>query len=264
MATAKSKVTPITAAPSAGKPKAAGTALAKTGGNNVVSIVELLRAQAAATNERTEPASGNAIRVTQDKQFMLPDGTKHPGPLKLVIVDFTSKNAFYQGAYDPKAIAPPACFAIGTNPLKMVPSANAPIKQAAACQGCPMNEFGSSGTGKACKNTRVMAVMLEGAETDGPLWTLATSPTANKGFDAFVNSVARVFQTPPVGVVVTVDFDENVTYTKLVFSDPQPNDMLGEHFARQDEAREMLAREPDVSSFAEAKPAARGKVAARR
>lgn len=266
MATAKSKVTPITAAPSAGKAKAPGTALAvkKAGGNNVVSIQEVLRAQAAAMSERTAPASGNAIRVTQDKQFLLPDGTKTPGPLKLVIVDFTSKNAFYQGAYDPKAIAPPACFSIGTNPLKMTPSDNAPIKQSVSCQGCPMNEFGSAGTGKACKNTRVLAVMLEGADVEGPLWTLATSPTANKGFDSFVNSVARVFQAPPVGVVVTVDFDENETYAKLVFTDPQPNEMLAEHFARQEEAREMLAREPDVSSFEAAKPAVRGKVQARR
>lgn len=258
------KVSPITAAASAGKPKAPGTAVAIKAGSNVVDIQAMLKAQAAAMSERTAPASGNYIRVTQDKQFMLPDGTKTPGPLELVIVDFSSKNSFYEGAYDPKAITPPACFAIGPNPLKMVPSDNAPLKQAVSCQGCPMNEFGSAGTGKACKNSRVLAVLPPDADADTPLWLLATSPTANKGFDGFVNSVARVFQTPPIGVVATVGFDTNETYAKLVFSDPKPNENIAAHFSRQEEAREMLAVEPDVSSFVKEKPAARGKVAARR
>jgi len=259
----KAKVTPISDAPSAGKPKAAGTAVAVKGGTNVVSIQEMLRAQAAAMSERTAPAGGNAIRVTQDKQFMLPDGTKTPGPLELVIIDFTSKNSFYEGAFDPKAIAPPACFAIGTNPLKMVPSDNAPLAQATECASCPNNQFGSAGTGKACKNSRVLAVLPPDADENTPMWILATSPTANKGFDGFVTSVARVFQTPPVGVVATVSFDPNETYAKLVFSDPQPNANVAVHFARQDEARAMVAAEPDVSSFVKAPPA-RGKVAARR
>lgn len=265
MATKKSSVAPTTNAPSAGNPKATGAAVAvKAVGANVVNIQDMLRAQAAAMSDKTAPASGNAIRVTQDKQFLLPDGTKTPGPLQLVIIDFISKNAFYEGAYDPKAISPPACFAIGSNPLKMVPSANAPLIQSTDCQSCPMNAFGSAGTGKACKNSRVLAVLPPDADENTPLWTLATSPTANKGFDGFVTSVARVFQVPPVGVVATVGFDANETYAKLVFSDPQPNENVGAHFARQDEARAMLAVEPDVSSFVKAAPTARGKVAARR
>lgn len=259
----KAKITPITAAPSAGKPKAPGTAVAVKSGSNVVSIQEVLRAQAAAMSEKTAPASGNVIRVSQDKQFHLPDGTKTSGPLELVIVDFTSKNAFYEGAFDPKNITPAACFAIGSNPLKMVPSKNSPLLQAVDCQACPNNQFGSSGDGKACKNTRVLAVLPPDADEDTPLWILATSPTANKGFDGFVTSVARVFQTPPVGVVVTVGFDSAVTYAKLVFSDPQPNPSVGVHFARQAEAQAMLAVEPDVSGFVKAAPA-RGKAAVRR
>lgn len=247
------KVTPVTAA----KTKATSTALAvkKTAGSNVISIQETLRAQAASMNERTAPAGGNAIRVTQDKHFVLPDGTKTPGPLQLVIVDFTSKNSFYEGAFDPKAITPPACFSIGTNPLKMVPSDNAPLKQSADCQSCPMNQFGSDGNGKACKNSRVLAVLPPDADADTPMWTLTTSPTANKGFDGFVTSVARVFQMPPVGVVATVGFDVSQTYAKLVFSNPQPNSDIETYFARQDEAKAMLAVEPDTSQFKSAAPA---------
>lgn len=247
------------------KKPAASTAVAvkKTTGANLVSIKEAMAAQLADLASRVAPASGNAIRVTQDKQFLLPDGTKTPGPLELVVVDFTSKNSFYEGAFDPKAISPPACFSIGQNPLKMTPSNNAPVAQSTDCQSCPMNQFGSAGTGKACKNSRVLAVLPPDADADTPMWTLATSPTANKGFDGFVSSVARVFQTPPVGVVVSVSFDPNETYAKLVFTNPQPNENLAEHFGRQAEAAAMLAVEPDVSQYVKAPPA-RGKVAARR
>lgn len=243
----------------------AGTAVAvkKTTGANLVSIKEEMARQVAELANKTAPASGPVIRVTQDKMFELPDGTKSAGPLQLVIVDFSTKHAFYEGKFDPKNIVPPACFALGSNPLKMVPSKNAPLAQSTDCQACPNNQFGSDGEGKACKNCRVLAVLPPDADEDTPMWILSTSPTANKGFDGFVTSVARVFQTPPVGVVATVGFDPSVTYAKLVFSDPVANENLGVHFARQEEAREMLAVEPDVSSFVKAPPA-RGKAAARR
>lgn len=248
------------------KASATSTAVAvkKPSSANIVSIKEALQAQAAAMGERVAPAGGSAIRVTQDKQFLLPDGTKTPGPLELVIVDFIAKNSFYEGAFDPKAITPPACFAIGQNPLKLVPSANSPLGQSAECNACPNNQFGSNGSGKACKNSRVLAVLPPDADENTPLWTLATSATANKGFDGFVSSVARVFQMPPVGVIATVSFDPNETYAKLVFSDPQPNAKVTEHFGRQEEAKAMLTVEPDVSQFVKAAPVGRGKAPARR
>jgi hypothetical protein len=108
----------------------------------------------------------------------------------------------------------------------------------------------------------VLAVLPPDADENTAMWILATSPTANKGFDGFVTSVARVFQTPPIGVVATVSFDPNETYAKLVFSNPQPNPNLAEHFARQDEARTMLTVEPDVSKFVKAPPVRGGKATA--
>ena len=248
MATTKAK-------PAAKAAPSTAVAVKKPSSANIVSIQEALKAQAASMGDRTAPAGGSAIRVTQDKQFVLPDGTKTPGPLELVIVDFTAKNTFYEGAFDKDNISPPACFSIGTNPLKMIPSVNAPLGQATDCQTCPMNQWGSDGKGKACKNCRVMAVLPPDADADTPLWILSTSPTASKGFDNFVTSVARVFQTSPIGVVATVGFDPNESYAKLVFSNPQPNVNIGDHFGRQEEAKAMLAVEPDVSKFVVAPPA---------
>jgi len=244
----KAKVTPITSAPSAGKAK--GTAVAVKAGSNIVNIQEMLRKQAAEMSDKIATAGGDAIRLAPGK-FTLPDGST-AASLQLVIVDFVSKNFFYEEDYDPKNIVPPACFAIGTNPRKLVASDNSPLKQSADCNSCPNNQFGSKGKGKACKNSRVLAVLPPDADADTPLWTLTTSPTANTGFDTMVASIARVFNMPPVGVVVTVTMDSTSAYPVVVFSDPQPNANVAEHFARQDEARAMLNAEPDVSSFVKA------------
>lgn len=235
-----------------------GTAIAVKKSGNIVSIRDQIAAQVAAMAERTAPPSGSAIRITQDKQFKLPDGTTTPGPLELVIVDFVAANKFYEGAYDPNSISPPSCFAIATNPLKMVPSNNSPDKQADTCGECPNNQFGSAGNGKACKNSRVLAVLPPDADAETPIWTLTVSPTALKAFDGYVQSLARM-QAIPVAMVTDVSFDPTKTYASLRFSNPQPNEALETHFGRQEEARTMLMAEPDVSSFTAAAPAsARG------
>lgn len=244
--------------------KSPSTAVAKVSSSNLVSIQDAMRAQLASLASRVAPPSGAAIRITQDKMFVLPDGTKTAGPLQLVIVDFTSKNAFYEGSFDSKNITPPACFAIGLNPQKLTPSENSPVIQSKDCNSCPNNQFGSAGAGKACKNMRLMAVLPPDADADTPIWTLATSPTANKAFDAYVTSIQRVFQTMPVGVVTTVGFDPGETFAKLVFSGATPNPNLESHFSRQPEAAEMLAAEPDVSQFVKTAPARGAKTAARR
>lgn len=244
---------------------AASTAVAvkKPSAANIVSIQEALKQQVAELGGRISPATGNAIRLGQDKKLNLPDGTKTDGPLELVIVDFVATHNFYAGRFDKDNIVPPDCFAIGTDPKNMVPSPNSPNPQAKDCQSCPMNQFGSDGKGKACKNGRKLAVLPPDADETTDIWTLGVSPTALKNFDGFVAGVARTFAVPPVGVVATVGLSEAVDYPQLQFTDPKPNDNLPVHFARQAEAREMLMVEPDVSNY-QAPTARPAKKAARR
>jgi len=223
-------------------------AVRKPSSGAIVSIQDALKAQAAAMGDRTQPAGGNKIRLTKSG-FKLPDGTETSDPLELVIVDFVAINKFYEGKFDAKNITPPACFAIGINPKAMTPSDNAPNKQSDSCQGCPMNEFGSDGNGKACKNGRLLAVLPPDADENTDMWLLEVSPTAIKAFDGHVNNVARLFQMPPVGVVTTVALDPNTDYPRLMFSNPQPNPALEVCFARQEEAKELLKVEPDVSGY---------------
>lgn len=237
----------------------ASTAVAVRPARNVVSIQDSLKAMVAGMGERIMPATGNRIKVGQNKQFTLPDGTVTDGPLQLVIVDFVTVHAFYPGKFDPKNITSPVCYAVGQNPKQMFPLKSSPDLQADDCQSCPMNQWGSDGDGKACKNSRRLAVLPPDATEDTPLWLLDVSPTALKGFDGYVAAVVRTFGVPPMGVVTTVGFSDAVDYARLTFSDPRPaGDVVAVAHARLAEAKELLMAEPDFSRVAAPAPA-RGK-----
>lgn len=243
----------------------AKTAVATKPSTNVISLKDRMKQELATLASRTAAPSGDMIGITQDKHFKLPDGSKNPGPLSVIIVDFMSQNKFYEGAYDSKNIAPPACFAIGQTITTMAPSPNAPNPQSKACSGCPMNEFGSSGNAKACKNTRVLAVLPPDADVDTPLAILSVSPSALKAFDSYINAVASKFELTSLGVVTDISFDPNVDYGSLRFGNPKPctEEQLTIAYSRKEEARKRLEVEPDVSNYTPL--AAKGKkVAGRR
>lgn len=91
-------------------------------------------------------------------------GAAVPGnELRAVILGWVHENQFYDEDYDPETPQSPGCYAFGTDQSEMVPHENAPRKQAEACEGCPMNEWGSAerGQGKACKNVVRLALIAE-------------------------------------------------------------------------------------------------------
>ena len=252
--------------------KTPSTAVAVKKSTAVVNIQEQLRAQAAADAARNAPTGGKTIRTT-GKTFTLLDGSKTREAINVVVLDFVYFNSFYEDIYDPKNIVPPNCFAISIEPKGMVPSASSPDVQADSCNECPNNQFGSDGGGKACKNSVKLAVMLASDDPEeGEIGILTVSPTALRGWAGYVGSVNRTFQLPPVGVVTSVDFDQSKDFPSLTFAASGLNEQVGGHFARKEEARELLMQEPDVSSFgadkasakAAATPARRPATAARR
>lgn len=221
-----------------------GTAVAvkKPSSGALVSIKEQMAAELASLASRTAPPSGAKIKAKKTG-FTMPDGTE-TDTFDCVIIDFVTAHNFYPGKYDPKNIVPPDCAARGEIPTAMMPFADAPDVQSDSCSVCPMNQFGSDGDGKACKNSRLLAVLPPDADESTPIWLLEVSPTAIKGFDGYVGSVARSFQMPPIGVITTVSLDPNVDYAKIVFGNPQPNANIEAHFPRRVESREMLMLKP--------------------
>lgn len=232
-------------------------AVAKRPTMDVATIQQQMQNEVANIQDQIGTPASNSIKI-RDKVFTLPNGQIIQGPIKAVIVDFISRNMHYEGKWDPKNPVPPTCFAINKVVSAMTPSDNSPDKQADNCAECPMNQFGSDGDGKACKNTRLLALVLPDLDGDdeGKLYTMSVPPTAIKGFDAYVNSVAKLYNVPPVGVVTKIGFHPEKSYPMPIFSDPEPNSQLQEHFVLRDEAEIMLTAEPDVSGAAP-KPARR-------
>jgi hypothetical protein len=220
---------------------------AKTG-TAVIDVQAEMAKEMESISSRIQANTGNSIRVTQDKQFQLPDGTKNPGPLSVVILDFASVNEFHDRPYKKGEEMPPACFAVGLEPNNLVPHETSPDKQADDCRTCANNEWGSNGAGKACSNTRLLAVCLPDADADEIL-TLKVSPTGVKAFDAYVSSVKSQFSKPPIGVITEIYFDPNLTYGSLRFKPAGLNENVGPHFELKKQARDRVLAPKDVSKY---------------
>lgn len=235
------------------KAKAGNAVAVKSGAQLPANIREALEQETQELSKRIQAPSGDKIKLTKKKTFKLPDGSEHPGPLTVVILDFVSYNAFFDKPYKDGDPAAPACFALGLEPTSLVPSAKSPDRQADSCGTCPNNQFGSKGDGKACRNHRKLAVVAgEGdlaGDPNSPMWILEVSPTALKAFDAYVSTVRTQFNVPPIGVITDVFFDPSSEFQSLRFGNPQPNPNLGLHFARRAAAKERLMAEPDVSRY---------------
>jgi len=214
---------------------------------SVAAIKEQLQNEAAGISSQIGAPDTKSIRI-KDKVFTLPDGTVVQDSLEVVIVDFLSRNNFYEGKWDPKNPESPVCYAIDKSANALVPSPNSSdmqVKKGQDCSECAMNQWGSDGDGKACKNTRLLAVILPDAE-ELVVYTMSVPPTAIKGFDGYVGSVAKLYQLPPIGVRTTITFHQEKNYPLPLFSNPIPNEDIQEHFGFREEADTLLNVEPEA------------------
>lgn len=223
--------------------------------NLPISYEEQIQKELANITSKVGGGGHNRIRAKGNMSFSLPDDSEAT-KLTVVILDFTSSNMFYDSAYDPQNSQPPACFAIGDSPSTLVPSENSPDKQSDTCAPCPMNQFGSSGKGKACKNTRQVAVIPapdpEDSEWgDAPVWLLSVPPTSCREFDAYVRTLATRNTTIPAAVVTEIYFADKKVYFSPRFKSIRPltPEELSVVMPRRNEAKELLTAEPDVSGY---------------
>ena len=248
----------------ASNPKAApaktGKALAqRVTGTALANIDAELANEVTDLKNQIGQASGNKIKLEPTGDYLLPSGENLGNEIQIVVIDFVSKNQWYPGAYNPNAIVPPDCYAIGKAIGAMAPEDDSPNKQgghSGDCATCPLNQFGSGAVGqsKACKNSRLAVVVVVDpdnpdacAEADAPLYTIEFAPTSIKAFDGHVSSVARSLNGPPIKAIVTLSARNVGTYAMQSFHDPEPNPYLGEHFNRRPETVDMLYRKPDFT-----------------
>jgi hypothetical protein len=235
--------------------------------NNPLAILEGQLAQRTQAL-RSQITSPSATRLSIDTQanFVGVDGLILGPEIEFIVLDFITAHRYYPRPYNPNNPEPPVCFAFGRDLNDMVPDETSPEMQNNQCgipgrEGCcPMNEWKSDarGVGKACKNTREVAVIthdqFELPPEEQRILVYSVPPTGIKSFDAAVGYMLRTYNTMPSRNVFRATAVKAGTYTTVNFQPTdEVNPFLEEHIPRIAECEELLYRLPDVSNYKPAK-----------
>lgn len=174
--------------------------------------------------------------------------------IQCVIVDYILENTYFDSKYDPDRPLSPVCYAFGRREKGMAPHEESENPQADSCEGCPQNEWGSAGEGskgKACKNSRRLAILHADFATspekihEGDLVFAKLPVTSVKNFSAFVNQVA-VLNLPPFGVICEMSVKpDNKTLFQVNFKAIKPiegDDLLAALVAKNELAASKLSQ----------------------
>ena len=176
----------------------------------------------------------------------------------VVILDAVIENAYYPGEYAPDQARPPKCFAFGRDDATLAPheiTTNANNAESDLCSSCPMNQYGSAdtGRGKACKNTRRLALIPAGTVTkgkftefkrasefaDSEIAFLKIPPTSLKAYAAFVKSASNALQRPPHGLYTKINLVPDAQNQFAIHFEPvkkTPNEFMPVIMDRREEA----------------------------
>lgn len=210
--------------------------------------------------------------------------------MAVVILDSVLENVFYEGKYDPDTPQGPVCFAFGREEKTMQPhtivieSGNSQAGASGLCEGCEMNEWGSAetGRGKACRNTRRLAMIPAGTFNQAGKLELIEDEehyestaigfmklpvTSVKGYASFVKQVAGALRRPPFGIVTKVKIvPDPKTQFKVVFEPIMnlPDELMSAIMKRHEEAQATIDFPYQPNDEEQAPPPKRGSRAAQK
>ena len=208
----------------AATPARATKATKTSPGTEVVPWEEELKEAAIAEAEKEKNAGGGQFFSLQAGQLSLGGQPVKNNRMGVILLDTMFENIFYEGAFDPKNPAPPTCFAFAHNEDELAPHKVVfELEQAQnpQCRGCPMNQWGSAdtGKGKACRNTRRLALIAAGTLDDNGAFTAEKDPeffakagiallkipvTSVNGYASFVKNTGAAMGRPPHGIFTRV------------------------------------------------------------
>lgn len=220
--------------------------------------------------DKSEAQEDTAVGGSGMKYFSLKSGVLSfdeavmpHNKVPVVILDSIFEHAYYEGRYDPESPSPPTCFALGRDEGELVPHKDV-IERGQnphdACEGCPMNEFGSAdtGRGKACKNVRRLAMipagkfakngaftMIEDEEhyAEAGLAFMRVPVTSTPAYKAYVKSLAANLRKPTFAVVTEISLvpdPKNQFAVKFEALDELPVELLDTVFKRVQEASAII------------------------
>jgi hypothetical protein len=254
---------------------------------------EELAKQAAESAKMEESTSTGSFFGLKSGVLSFNDSPLPNNEMAVIILDSVLENVFYEGKYDPDEPQGPVCFAFGRDEKDMHPHqvvVDAGSSSHDQCLGCDNNEWGSAdtGRGKACRNTRRLAMIPAGkfeangkfkAFTDlehfesASIASMKLPVTSVKGYAAFVKQVTGALRRPPhaiftkVKVVPDPSSQFKVTFEAL---SQVPDNLMGVVMARHDEAMASIEQpysmgdDRQTSKKSAKKPAGKAKPAAKR
>jgi hypothetical protein len=202
-----------------------------------------LKQQLAQQKAALPPPTSPSIRVTQDKKFEFPDGTRTDKPFNAVILDWRYVNAYYKNAWRPGVVETPECWSVGADANTMTPNEASAKPKHTDCDGCPMNQWGSGqgGKGKACGNKVRVALAPPDANEKTPVYIITVSPT---GYNPFNKMIAALINrgTPPITVTSAVGFDPDKAFASVRFTPGEEHDNLEAMLKLKEKAQDLLNR----------------------
>lgn len=229
-----------------------------------------LAAMAKQSVEQEAHSGGGQFISFKGGRLSFQGNTIKSNELDVIALDSVLENAYYGSKYDPDNPQPPVCYAFGRVDEELAPHADCVEPQAERCKGCAHNEFGTAdnGKGKACKNTRRIAVLpgdALDAETLSKAEVAYIRPpvTSVKGWSSFVKTVAALDNLPPFGVVATLStVPDDKSQFKVTWQKKGlvPRDLLPTLMDRADAvASEIMFAYPKPSEEVEKKPKPKGR-----
>lgn len=204
-----------------------------------------------AAKESSTGLSG--IISTKNKQFTLGDA-EMGSEMEVVIAGASFENAYYDRPWEAGVYNPPACFAVGDKESTMAPDPTSPNKQSDTCSTCDFNQFGSSGNGKMCKNSRRLFIFPyhDGSIDTTEAAMLKLAPTSLKNYVKYTKLLAVSMGRPVWGVVTKLSFNEKIAYPVVIPSFVKAIDSVGDLdslMAQADMTKEALMAPIDVSAY---------------
>lgn len=172
-----------------------------------------------------------------------------------IIIASTHANLYYEDEFDDDNPKNPVCYAYSEDGSNMVPHPSAYKKQSDSCLTCPKNKWKSDpkgGKGKACKNTRTMAILPPDVKADtimsAEIAVLKLPVTSVKAWQMYNQKLDMLFHRPPLGMVTQIGTVPDLkTQYKITFTDLRPVEMelIKGLLDRKDATMELLEKAYD-------------------
>jgi hypothetical protein len=249
-----------------------GLPVANTGGAKSQALTawrQQLAEQAKIAAKMEEHVGGGKTFSVRNGVLVYNDTPIEGNQIPVVIAAHVLENVYYGDApYDPDNPASPICFAFGESDKDMAPHPNVvaagQAQSESTCQVCPMNQWGSNpvtARGKACKNTRRLALVAAGAFDargvfkrfsakelmEGEIAYMRLPVTSTAAFAQFVKSAAGALKLPPHGLITKISVKPDPkTQFRVVFEPIEAltdldDDYIAAAMTRHDEAKQSIA-----------------------